>query len=700
MELKKEEKNNNLQALDTKNIDILEQNINEISPSLLKILLKDKTTGKYIYWACDEYVKYGKAYTASKEILPKLIINKRIRIIQPRITKIKVDQQNRTKKSAEVFTPSWICNEMINHCDEQWFGRPNVFNTQNNHDWTPTKEKIQFKEYKNNKKSAWMYYVDTKRLEITCGEGPYLTSRYDTTTGTFLPIEKRIGILDRKLRIVNENTNNEEEWFKWAKRAYEATYGYEYQGDNLLLARENLLFTFIDNFKFKHKKEPEIKKIKQIANIIAWNIWQMDGLTNEIPNIIEINKGKQLELFNDLPKKSFTTKVNEEKQLNIGQQLELFEILPQKNLEPIFCKIKNWRSKRIYNFKNFKGENMKFDVVIGNPPYQVSDGGAKASAKPIYHFFMQQAKKITNRYISLIMPARFFTGGKGLDDFRDEMIHDRRFKILHDYADSKKCFSNVDVKGGICHFIWDKKYNDKCDIYRINNSRISYSKRFLVEDNDDIFIREEILVFIKNKVQSLNEETFDSIISAVVPYGFISDFFKDPSKYGLPPISEIPINNGYKILGLDSKLKRIYRYIPKNYPFTNNEGINKFKIFISESYGCGGIEDTPAIPVLAIPGELCTGTFIQIGPFEIESEMKNCFYYIKTKFFRALVGIRKQTQHAPKSVYKFVPLQDFTTNSDIDWAKTIPEIDQQLYKKYNLNQEEIDFIESRIKPME
>ena len=166
-------------------------------------------------------------------------------------------------------------------------------------------------------------------MEITCGEAPYLVSRYDTTTGEFLPVEKRIGLLDRKLRIVNENTDNETDWFNWAKRAYEATYGYEYQGDNLLLARENLLWTFIDNFKFKHKKQPTLTQIKQIANVIAWNIWQMDGLTDTAPFSVGSNETEHLELFSDLP----------------------------KLLEPMLCKIKDWRRNKVFYFQDMKKGN-------------------------------------------------------------------------------------------------------------------------------------------------------------------------------------------------------------------------------------------------------------------------------------------------------------------------------------------------------
>ena len=650
----------------TEDIDILEQNIRELSPYLLKILLQDKTTGRFIRWACDEYIRYGEAYAADKEILPELITGANTRIIQPRTAKSKAEQQTRTRKAAEVFTPGWICNEMLNHCDEEWFGRPNVFNFAEGKSWRPVDGRILFADDGKRKKPAWQRYVDSRCLEITCGEAPFLVGRYDTTTGEFLPIKKRIGILDRKLRVVHENTDNETDWYKWAKRAFESTYGYEYQGDNLLLARENLLLTFIDNYQYKFRRFPTIAQLKQMANIIAWNVWQMDGLKECAPFVAA--EASQLELFDDLPTLAF----------------------------PIICRLKDWRNKRVLFFRDLKGDKkMKFDYVIGNPPYQVSDGGAQASAKPVYHLFMQAAKKICAKNVCLIMPARFFTGGKGLDDFRNEMINDKRFKVLYDYADSKQCFNNVDIKGGVCHFIWDIKYNGMCKINRFNDFGMSCSKRYLVEDGDDIFIRENILVSIKHKVQSLKEKTLDLIASPRKPYSLAGDAIKSREKYGLPPMSETPIAGGYKLLGLDSKLKRIYRYLPSDYPFTHNNGLNKFKIFISESYGCGEIGDIPATPVLATPvlatpGELCTETFIQIGPFDTELEMKNCFYYIKTKFFRALVGIRKQTQHATRSVYRYVPIQDFTQT----WT------DEKLYRKYGLNKEEIDFIESVIKPME
>lgn len=202
-----------------------------------------------------------------------LVTGNNTRIVQPRVFKSISEQAKRTKDKAEVFTPSWVCNEQNNLIDEAWFEKKDVFNVITSKSWTATKEKISFPANK-----TWHDYVNAKRMEISCGEAPYLVSRYDTVTGKEIAIEERIGLLDRKLRIVNENTENEEDWIKWTVRAYESTYGYEYQGDNILIARENLLYTFIEymDYKFSHKPtNAQLKKnsknhfMEHMAN--GWN---------------------------------------------------------------------------------------------------------------------------------------------------------------------------------------------------------------------------------------------------------------------------------------------------------------------------------------------------------------------------------------------------------------------------------------------
>ena len=294
--------------------------------NVLPELLKDQTTGKNIVWATDTYSKYGAFYHKNRQMFPNFQLNLIYDgLMLPRIQKSFEQQKSRTKKRAEVFTPSWICNKMNNYCDTEWFGREGVFNREENHTWIVNTEKISFKKLKD-----WQKYIDSKRLEITCGEAPYLVSRYDTTTGKTIPVKNRIGMLDRKLRIINENTDNEKDWLKWTIRAFQSVYGFEYQGDNLFFARVNLMMTFIEYYQERFGKEPSSKSVKKIAEIISWNIWQMDGLKDTVPFGIPNDFG-QISLFDD----------------------------PADEEKPIYCKIQNWRSKnnKIIEYRSLKGEN-------------------------------------------------------------------------------------------------------------------------------------------------------------------------------------------------------------------------------------------------------------------------------------------------------------------------------------------------------
>ena len=206
--------------------------------TVLGILLKDRTTDKNIIFATEEYFDFGQTTQITKNVL---LNPDRFFKVRPRISKTQTEKTNRTRKKAEVFTPSWICNKMNNYCDEEWFLRKCVFNSENKNSWTQTEGKIEFPEGK-----TWKDYVLTRRLEITCGEAPYIVSRYDASSGEYIPVEKRVGILDRKMRVINENTNTYQTWISWVYKAYESVYGYEFQGDNLLIARINLLETFYE----------------------------------------------------------------------------------------------------------------------------------------------------------------------------------------------------------------------------------------------------------------------------------------------------------------------------------------------------------------------------------------------------------------------------------------------------------------------
>lgn len=280
-------------------VDIKEDDLRELSCKVLETLLIDHTTHENIFWATHDYENLGPEYSYHSPILPELITGKNGMVIQPRVLKTQAKQMERVKGMAEVFTPSWVCNAQNNLVDEAWFGRKNVFNIEdeNAHIWETTTEPIIFPEGK-----TWKDYVRATRMEITCGEAPYLVSRYDTTTGEFIPLENRIGLLDRKLRVINENVHERSKWLKWAQVAFKNTYGYEWQGDNLLLAREALLWTFIENYIAKFKVHPLTKSIKAIAYIVSWNLWQMDGLKCVVPdschvttvctNQIEIDEAK------------------------------------------------------------------------------------------------------------------------------------------------------------------------------------------------------------------------------------------------------------------------------------------------------------------------------------------------------------------------------------------------------------------------
>ena len=280
-------------------VDILENEILELSEEILEILLRDHTSKRNIFWGTDNYENLGKGYEFNSEIKPEQITGDNGNVIMPRVKKDLQLQLFRIKDKAEVFTPSWVCNAQNNLIDNAWFGRENVFNSEvyesrGSKRWITNPEKVEFPKGK-----TWKHYVRDKRLEIACGEAPYITSRYDTTTGEFIPIKERIGLLDRKLRVICENVHSSGDWLKASQIAFKNTYAFEWQGDSLLLAREAMLYTFIDFYREKFEKEPLLKSIKYIAYIISWNVWQMDGLKGVLPNSCESKEHEVENLFGE-----------------------------------------------------------------------------------------------------------------------------------------------------------------------------------------------------------------------------------------------------------------------------------------------------------------------------------------------------------------------------------------------------------------
>ena len=332
--------------------------------------------------------------------------------------------------------------------------------------------------------------------------------------------------------------------------------------------------------------------------------------------------------------------------------------------------------------------NMKFDVIIGNPPYQLNDGGGTgSSAIPIDQKFVEQAKKLNPRYLTMIIPSRWFSGGRGLDDFRNEMLYDSRIHELHDFINASDCFPGVEIKGGVCYFLWEKDYQGHCNITTHIGQDIKTSTRPLLEQDADTFIRYNDAISILRKVQKFNENSFAESISSNDPFGF--DVREKNSYKRVKP--------NYKKNSFDESVYFYYNgwrkdgvgHITKEDIRKNIEWIDKFKILIPKAWGTGDSQKDWLTPFVIEPNSCCTETYLVIGPFENQKNVNNVISYMNTKFFHFLVSLIKNTQNAMKKVYNFVPLQDFNES----WN------DEKLYEKYNLTKEEIAFIDSMIRPM-
>lgn len=326
--------------------------------------------------------------------------------------------------------------------------------------------------------------------------------------------------------------------------------------------------------------------------------------------------------------------------------------------------------------KQFFGD-MKFDVIIGNPPYQLEDGGNNASASPLYQKFVEQAKKLKPRYLSMIIPSRWFGGGKGLDDFRKETLNDDRFRVIVDYENANDCFPGVDIAGGVCYFLWDRDNRGKCKVVNINNGNSVESLRKLNEF--DTFIRRVEALNIIKKVQKKNEIVMSGIVTSRKPFGLATT--DRPSTHGDLILrwqnGEGPYPRASVLVGREmiDKWKVISSYV--GYDHAGNPGKDgKRRVFAK-------------IDILP-PGTICNETYLVINSFNTEEEAQNMVGYMKTLFFRFLVSQLMFSHHITKTAYQFVPVQDFTQT----WT------DEKLYKKYGLSQEEIAFIESMIRPME
>jgi site-specific DNA-methyltransferase (adenine-specific) len=320
---------------------------------------------------------------------------------------------------------------------------------------------------------------------------------------------------------------------------------------------------------------------------------------------------------------------------------------------------------------------MKFDVIIGNPPYQLSDGGNNASAKPIYQLFVQQAKKLKPRFLTMIIPSRWFAGGKGLDNFREDMLSDTRIRELHDYFNAADCFPGIDLSGGVCFFLWDRDNRGDCKIVSARGNDTSVMERPLLEKQASSFVRFNEAIGIISKVQSMSFDSFANGVSSRKPFGITTNVKVNPQSS----------NDSVKIFAYPQN-----GHISKVTISKNLDLIEKYKVLISYVYGERG--DFPYLvigkPFIAEPGTCCSETYLLARVCKSKIEAENVRSYMSTRLFRFLVLLLKNTQHATSKVYELVPVQDFTEQ----WT------DEKLYAKYGITEEEQAFIESMIRPME
>lgn len=633
--------------------------------AVLDTLLKDRSTGKNIIWATDppdelQTVMY-ESVTDRSQITTQQLGLTHYEVVLPRMMKQTDTQQQRTRKKGEVFSPAWVCNKMNNALDADWFGglgageTAGQFTVELPQGWQTVETPVQFPAC-GGRTPAWVQYVQSRRLEVTCGEAPFLASRYDAATGEMISVARRIGILDRKLRVVSENAATEDEWRKYATHAVQSTYGYEYQGDNLLLARVNLLLTYAEHLQARWQCKPTKEELQPIATIISWNLWQMDGLHLSVPG------GK--------PQPE-------------AEQLDLFSMFGAAEPQPptVSCKVKNWRKGSHGTAQNFEtiqegSTSMKFDYVIGNPPYQISDGGAGVSATPIYNRFIEAIKTTHPGAICLIIPAKWYSGGKGLDKFRGEMLGDRHISTLVDYSNSLDVFPNVDVAGGVCYFVWKEAYNGKCKYTNYRNGKATTAYRDLNEFQT--FIRYPVASEIVKKVKEDGELTLDKVVSSRKPFGLATT--AKPMKTG-----DITLRyNGGRGPYKSTEIR------------VGTEMIDQWKIIISRltAEHAGQPAKDGKYRVLSTmellkPGEICSETYLVAGAFDSKEEATNYMDYLKTQFVRFLILQIAMTQQLSKASFAFVPCQDFTRK----WT------DKQLFERYDLSSEEVNYIQGMIKEM-
>ena len=675
-------------------IDILENRVLKETPGLLEVLLKDHTTQQNIFWATDSYAELGDGFRWHDSITVAAITGEHGDVIMPRVMKTRDEQQRRVKQMAEVFTPAWLVNKMNNAADEVWFGRQNVFNVPTEEGWSPTEEPVMMPTGK-----SWHDYVLATRLEITCGEAPFLTSRYDMISGVSIAIKVRMGMLDRKLRIVNEHCTGDE-WTRWALLALGSVYGFEWQGDNLLLARESLLASFSESYEQQFGHKADRATLMLAAEIIAWNVWQMDGLKGVVPASCRETRIMETDFFGETKVTSVSPCPgceHDDITLHNGMRCGLRRWLPSETMTPNHFDY-NYTEIITKKYKTYHKNKylMKFDFVIGNPPYQEETVGT--SDTPVYDRFMD-ASFVVSKKALLITPARFlFNAGKTPSVWNKKMLNDEHFKVLDYYPVSDKVFSNTDIKGGVAVTYRDETqklgpigvfttYPELNSIYKKVTSNMEQGGLTDLFYMQNKFKLNTLYADYPQYKNIIGSEGKERRLTAAILYQL--DVFTEAQEK----------DEDVAIIGVINN-KRVKRYIDRKYLDLEKTNLNKWKVLVPKSNGSGVLGEVLSTPLIAEPTMGYTQTFLGIGAFDNESEAQAAYKYIISKFARTMLGVLKITQHNPISTWKYVPLQDFTNHSDIDWTKSVHEIDLQLYDKYGLSADERNFIETHVKAMD
>ena len=347
--------------------------------------------------------------------------------------------------------------------------------------------------------------------------------------------------------------------------------------------------------------------------------------------------------------------------------------------------------------------NMQFDVIIGNPPYQLTDGSGASTdaAMPIYNKFIDVAMELKPRFLIMIVPSKWMVGGRGLQNFRQKMMSDKHIRYIYDYENSADCFAGLHIDGGVNYFLWNRDEEGLCTyVYKPKSGKEIRNERYLLSPLADIVIRDIRRLTIIEKVTKATN-LFKEIVSFTQPFGIRKDLFNKPERYPLSKLSDKSFPNSvrvYGVKGIKGGARRTIGYVSRGIITKNAAFIPKYKLFFTTTFSTDAI--VPPEVIVANPNDICTETFIVFGPFDTKQEQQNCLKYTNTDFFHILLYFGRGTMQVSQDVFRFIPLQDFTEKSDIDWNKSVEEINQYLYDKYNLSETERAFIESMIRPME